>query len=284
MNKNMNVGIVGYGFVGKALAASFNDKVNLLCIDPKLGNNVTHLLKFNPQIIFVCVPTPMTDDGNQDLSILRNVASNLSELCPDKLIVLKSSVTPNHVKDIESRVKRFVYNPEFLKEKSATEDFINSSLIIFGGDIENSKELGKFYNKYTKCIQKEYTYTDVISASLVKYSISSYLATKVTFFNELNTIFEKSGTNETWQSFINILNKDLRVGSSHMDVPGHDGRKGFGGACFPKDTQAFLKFSEALGSSFNLLKSTININNKIRSSYNDVVEREKEQNIKFGDS
>jgi len=280
----MKIGIIGYGFVGKALASSFNNKVNLLCIDPKVGNDIVDLSKFNPDIIFVCVPTPMIDDGNQDLTILKNVVNDLNEKCSDKLVVIKSSVTPNHIKDLARSIKRFVYNPEFLREKSASEDFINSSLIIFGGDIKHCKELGRFYNNYTKCLHKEYTYTDAISASLVKYSINSYLATKVTFFNELNTIFEKSGTNESWLGFINILNKDIRVGSSHMDVPGHDGRKGFGGACFPKDTQAFLKFSEALGSSFNLLKSTININNKIRSSYNDVVEREKEQNIKFGDS
>ena len=74
---------------------------------------------------------------------------------------------------------------------------------------------------------------------------------------------------------------DKRIGDSHMQVPGPDGRKGFGGACFPKDTEAFYSYSKKISSEFSLLKKTISINKKIRSLYNSPTERESEQNISF---
>ena len=112
---------------------------------------------------------------------------------------------------------------KFLREKSANEDFINSKLILFGGEKPYLDLLANFYDSFTRCINKEYQYTDLISASLVKYSINSFLATKVIFFNELKSLFDIS-TDEDWQNFIDILSKDDRLGCSHMNVPGHDGR------------------------------------------------------------
>ena len=120
-----------------------------------------------------------------------------------------------------------------------------------------------------------------MTASLIKYSINSFLASKVIFFNQLKDIFNLSGTNETWENFISAVSMDERIGSSHMNVPGHDGRNGFGGACFPKDTNAFFEYSKELGAEFSLLKEVIKVNNSIRSSYNDVTSREKDQNTNF---
>ena len=84
-----------------------------------------------------------------------------------------------------------------------------------------------------------------------------------------------------WSSFVKIISSDKRIGESHMDVPGHDGRKGFGGACFPKDILALENFSSETGINFSLIKEVIKINNKIRSVYNDPIEREVDQNISF---
>ena len=174
-------------------------------------------------------------------------------------------------------------NPEFLREKSANDDFTNSKLIIFGGDRSNSEFLASFYDKHTKCKCKDYIFTDAESASLVKYTINSFLATKVIFFNEIFNLFNQINSNESWDNFTSIISKDERIGDSHMMVPGHDGRFGFGGACFPKDTSALISYADSLDVDLSLIKDAIKQNNKIRSTYKKQTEREKEQNISFKD-
>ena len=277
----MKIGIIGYGFVGKALEAGFTDAVKILKIDPKLNSKIDDLIDFDPDAIFICVPTPMNKDSSQDISILRNVIDEISKLNLKALIVLKSTVLPNYIKEIENLIPKFIYNPEFLREKHATEDFINSKLIVFGGSLNSCKYLGDIYKNFTKCISNDYIFTDPTSASLMKYSINSYLATKVTFFNELNQLFKKSSTKSSWEEFIGAISRDERVGNSHMQVPGHDGRLGYGGACLPKDSNAFSKYADEIDTPLNVLKAAINANNKIRSSYNIETERESDQNIKF---
>ena len=277
----MKIGIIGYGFVGKALEAGFTDAVKILKIDPKLNSKIDDLIDFDPDAIFICVPTPMNKDSSQDISILRNVIDEISKLNLKALIVLKSTVLPNYVKKIENLIPGFVYNPEFLREKHAAEDFINSKLIVFGGNHYSCKNLEDIYKNYTKCISDDYVFTDLTSASLIKYSINSFLATKVIFFNELNQLFKKSGANNTWEEFINAISRDERVGNSHMHVPGHDGRLGYGGACLPKDSNAFSKFADEIDTPLNVLNTAIKTNNNIRASYNDQTERESDQNINY---
>jgi UDPglucose 6-dehydrogenase len=109
------------------------------------------------------------------------------------------------------------------------------------------------------------------------------LASKVIFFNEIHSIYEKLDVKDSWESVMNIISKDSRIGDSHMNVPGHDGRKGFGGACFPKDSLALIKFADSLNINLNSLITTVKVNNKIRSKYKDLDSRESEQNISFDD-
>ena len=277
----MKIGIIGYGFVGKALAAGLTENVNVLKIDPKLNNKISDLKDFNPDAVFICVPTPMNKDSSQDISILFSVIKEINQLQLKTLLVLKSTVLPNHIEEIEIITKNFVYNPEFLREKHANQDFIDSQLIVFGGNKASSSALAKIYKDFTKCICTNYIYTDPIAASIIKYSINSFLATKVTFFNELNSLFNQSGTNESWENFISALSQDSRIGISHMHVPGHDGRFGYGGACLPKDSNAFYAYSQTKGKPLTVLKNSIKVNNKIRAKYNMQTNREIEQNINF---
>ena len=277
----MKVGIIGFGFVGKAVASGLVKDVEIIKIDPKLNTALSDLKEFSPNIVFICVPTPMNEDYSQNITILEDTITALNRLDLNLLTVIKSTVLPDHAENIQNLVGRIVYNPEFLREKHAVEDFINSDLIIFGGEETDCKELGEFYNNYTKCINDNYIFTDVISASLIKYTINSFLATKVIFFNEINKIFRKSGTNETWDKFIKSISSDSRIGNSHMDVPGHDGRYGFGGACFPKDTNALKIYAENNGINMSLLKEVIKSNNNIRAKYNSETDREVDQNINF---
>ena len=280
----MKIGIIGYGFVGKALEAGLNDDVELIKIDPKLKTKIKDLKSFKPDAIFICVPTPMGVDFSQDISILKKVLLELNDLALDTTVVLKSTVLPDHILEIQNSFPNFVYNPEFLREEHAVEDFISSDLIVFGGNRKLSEFIAKIYKDHSKCICTDYIFTDAVSASLIKYTINSFLATKVIFFNELHSLFNKSGTSEDWAKFTNAISRDKRVGSSHMQVPGHDGRFGFGGACLPKDSKAFSIYAESKYANLNVLKTVINVNNNIRATYN-ATDRELEQNIKFkGDS
>tara|TARA_B100000927_G_scaffold175988_1_gene141788 strand:+ start:1011 stop:1850 length:840 start_codon:yes stop_codon:yes gene_type:complete len=277
----MRITIIGYGFVGKALGNALTKHVELQKIDPKLNTSTKDIQRFKPEIIFICVPTPMDQDGGQDISILKQTISEIKSFKINTLVVVKSTILPIHVAEIENEIPSFVYNPEFLREKHANEDFINSKMIIFGGKKESCLKLSDFYKNFLICKSNEHTFTDPISASFVKYMVNSFLATKVIFFNEFYKLFETSDAKEDWISFIKILTKDDRLGSSHMDVPGHDGRLGFGGACFPKDSNAILKYANSLNTELSVLSAAIKTNNKIRASYGENTDREDEQNIFF---
>jgi len=278
----MKVSIIGYGFVGKAIHNGLISETEVLLIDPKLNTSVGDISNFRPDIIFVCVPSPMKNDGTQDLSILNDVFERLYSLKIDSTIILKSTVLPDVLLYLSSKFPNLVFNPEFLREKHAEKDFIESNLIVFGGNKEYANKASDFYKNYTKCICKEYVKTDLVTASLLKYTINTFLATKVTFFNEINNIFVASKAEDSWENFISFLSKDKRIGKSHMSVPGHDGKFGFGGACLPKDSRALLEFSKIQGQKLDVLNEVIRINNSIRGQYN-VGKRESDQNIDFLD-
>ena len=277
----MKIGIIGFGFVGKALKNGLKDNVDSIEIDPKLNTNIVDLHDYKADIVFICLPTPMNDDGSQNIDIVKDAIYELNKYDSNILVVLKSTILPKYVVEISNLTKNIVINPEFLRDKHANEDFINSEIIVFGGEKENCKKLAKFYENHTKCKCKDYVFTDSISASLIKYTINSFLALKVVFFNELKSVFDNLNSQNDWLKLINAVSKDKRIGDSHMNVPGPDGRYGFGGPCFPKDVKALIEYSKEVGSELSLLNKANTINNNIRAQYNDVTVREKEQNIKF---
>ena len=279
----MKVSIIGYGFVGKALCNALVENVEVQKIDPLLNTSTDDIKEFSPDIIFICVPTPMNENGTQDISILIDIIKSINTFSLDSLVVIKSTILPSHVSKIESMLNSFVYNPEFLREKHADDDFINSKMIIFGGKDSPARKLSDFYTNSLNCKNNNYVFTDPLSASFVKYIINSFLATKVTFFNEFYELFKSSEAKEDWSRLTEIISIDDRIGKSHMDVPGHDGRHGFGGACLPKDSKAIVKYAEEVKADLKVLKEVIKTNNKIRSSYNENTLREDEQNINYED-
>ena len=281
--KKLKLAIVGYGFVGKATDQGFNKAVTKYIVDPLLGTSVAELKDFEPEIVFICVPTPMNDDGSQDASIISSVTQDLSKYCPKAIKVVKSTVLPSILDELKDIDASLVYNPEFLREKHANFDFIKSDMIIFGGDRNISTHVSNAYLRHSRCETKEHIFTDLKTASLIKYAINTFLASKVIFFNELHSLFNNLETSDDWDTVINIISRDKRIGDSHMQVPGHDGRKGFGGACFPKDSLALIKFAKNLGVELNSLISTVRINNKLRSKYKELDSRENEQNVSFDD-
>jgi len=276
------VGIVGHGFVGQAVSNALDEHNQIILIDPKYKTVVSDLIPFNPEFVFICAPTPMNDDGSVNGDIVATIALEVSECIPDAIIVVKSTITPQVVSDIISCIipeqrKTFVYNPEFLTERNAKDDFINAEYHVIGGDCPTCEKVADLYQYNSKCSTTDFRFMSAPEASFVKYGMNAFLATKVTFFNQLSDLVNLHGCDSTIVT--NTIGLDKRIGSGHTMTPGSDGKKGFGGACLPKDTNALLDFSEG---KFDLLNKVLTINNEYRIMYT-VDEREKINNIKFGD-
>ena len=127
----MKVGIVGLGFVGSALEKVINSNVSIIKIDPKLNTSVSDLENQECNILFVCVPTPMDEDGNQDLKVVSKVLNEIEKYSTNSLVVMKSTILPDK-KILSKDFPSFVYNPEFLRERYVFEDLKNSPFFIFG--------------------------------------------------------------------------------------------------------------------------------------------------------
>lgn len=271
------IAIIGYGFVGKAIEYAFRSpSTEIMVIDPKykeFTNEIDDIAEFAPNLTFVSVPTPMAKDGSIDSSIVESVVKKLQTI-PSGIVVIKSTITPNIVAKI-CRYKRFIYNPEFLTERNPFEEFVNPKFHIFGGDIEYCKKLRDAYHQYSICNPCKIFYMTHEEASLVKYGINSFLATKVLWFNQFRDVVEM--TNSRYNVVVNAITSDDRIGPSHTKVPGFDGKKGFGGSCFPKDTAAFATYSNGL---MSVLDEVIEANNQYREVYNQD-SREREQNITY---
>lgn len=282
MTKKLKIGIVGHGFVGKAVDFGFSVNVEKTIIDPNYNTSIDDLKKNVPDVIFICVPTPMQPDGAIDCSIILDVVNEITKKEINSIIVIKSSITPSTLKLCnEINPTKIVYNPEFLTERNANNDFVNPRVLVIGGSNENNQFVYKIHQKNSSCANCPVFFTDLITASLVKYTLNTFLATKVLFMNEIYKIHNSLETSSSWDDFTEILKAEGRIGPSHMNVPGPDGRFGFGGACFPKDLSALIKFAEDEGENLELLRSVRAINNKIRLGYEDLDVREKEQNVSF---
>ena len=281
------IGIVGHGFVGQAVEYAFmHPTVDFDYYDPKYKTSLDSLadlsVERHPNCFFICAPTPSSDDGSVDSSIVEaSVVKCLNYTTA--LVVVKSTITPESIDRLYSsmsreQVDRFVYNPEFLTEKNAKADFVNAKFHVMGGTPTATRELIDIYEFFGGCQSDDYHLMSAHEASFVKYTINSYLSTKITFFNQLYDLVNQYGCN--FNTIVRAVGKDDRIGTGHTRVPGFDGKRGFGGACLPKDTRAFLDFSKQGTNSFDLLQKVLDINSDFRVQY-DLDEREKINNITF---
>ena len=234
--------------VGKAVAAGFSLTENIIS-DPQYNNiTVADVCNVNPDAIFVCVPTP-TDDSNYQL--LKDVLLEIKNCNYTGLTVVKSTVLPNHIEEFD-----VLYNPEFLSRATSNDDFINPPMLIIGGD--RGDELLELYKKYSKVKTNNIFLVDVKTASMLKYTMNSFYALKVTFMNEIYDVTQDLGIDYT--QFINILAMHPWMGSHHFQVPGPDGQRGFGGPCLPKDTAALVKEYDV-----EILKKVLELNQIYRT-------------------
>lgn len=254
----MKVSIVGCGFVGGAVAYGFEHKnTEVQLIDPKFDTSVSDVRKFQPDLTFVCVPTP-TVNGRVDRTIVDAVSSELAEI-NSGITVVKSTMTPDVAYDVCAE-RGFVYNPEFLTQDNAQYEFTNPQFHVLGGDYEKCKEVSNAYINYSAVRPCKTFYMTIREASLAKYAINSYLATKVVWFNQLRDLCESS--NLDYNFIREVVGQDKRINPSHTRAPGYDGKKGFGGACFPKDTRALLTYALDVQSPLTLLEEAVDFNNQ----------------------
>jgi UDPglucose 6-dehydrogenase len=284
-NNKFKIAIVGHGFVGKAVDAGFeNSNVQKILIDPKYGNTLDDMVFWDPDLVFVCVPTPSSDDGSVDASMVKE-AVRVTLMETKAAVAIKSTVPPDIISQLvidckeSNSFERVVYNPEFLRESSSIQDFLNPEFHLLGGISQATRALEGIYNNYSTCSYAPFIHVTIPEASFIKYGINSFLATKVTFFNQLYDAVKEFGSGANYNTIVRSMGRDSRIGPSHMAVPGYDGKRGFGGACFPKDTKALVKTFE---NKLTLLEKCIKINNEYRSQYN-LDKRESEQNITYED-
>ncbi len=264
----LRLGIVGNGFVGSAVANGFDIDTHQYIVDPNQNDHtISGLVDFDPKLVFVCVPTPPQDSHyDVDVQIVDSVLQDLENHNYKGVVVVKSTITPDHLTRFKKKYKlSIVYNPEFLTEANAFDDFLNPSMQILGGKWKDCENVEKAYVKHSSVKTVPTFKTDIISASLIKYTINSWLATKVSFFNELHELHSNSGTKVPWETFTEMVSQDKRIGKSHMKVPGPDGEFGYGRHCFPKDTKALLYYSKLKKADMSVLRKAIDKNDKIRN-------------------
>jgi len=265
IENNFKVGVIGQGFVGNALFQKFKNYFEIYTYDlnPKLSNSNMNFIYENCSVIFICLPTPMNHDGSCNLSLVESEIEKINNNSKS-IVVVKSSVIPGTIKDLNNKYKniQIVFNPEFLTERNAIEDFNNQNRIILGGPRPATTKLKQLYSKVFP--KAHIIKTGSTHAELVKYFTNCFLASKVSFANEMYEL--ANALNLDYDKVVEYAILDERLGFSHWAVPGPDGDIGFGGHCFPKDLSAIINLSEKLKTTNNVLKSVKKTNDKLRKN------------------
>ncbi|WP_459501257.1 UDP-glucose dehydrogenase family protein [Bacillus sp. C1] len=219
----------------------------------------------NVDLIYIAVGTPQKEDGSANLQYIEQVALDIAGILEkDMIIVTKSTVpvgTNDYLKDLILRNLKFdvkinmVSNPEFLREGSAIHDSFQGDRIVIGAD---SEEIANIVQEVNKPFRIPVFKTNIRSAELIKYASNAFLATKISFINEISNICEKVDANVDDVAY--GMGLDKRIGIQFLKAG-----IGYGGSCFPKDTQALVQIAGNVDYEFELLKSVIHVNNKQRS-------------------
>ena len=290
----MNVSVIGTGYVGLVQGACFADTGNnVICmdIDEKKINSLkkgtipiyepgleevvrknvqegrlefttsVKLAVQNSDIIFLCLPTPPSEDGSADLTHVLSAAKQIAEFAnSEKIVVSKSTVPVGTVDKIRKQLKKkakypieVVSNPEFLKEGSALQDSLKPDRVVIGTRSKKaSAVLQELYEPFVRT-GNPILIMDERSSEMTKYAANAFLATKISFMNELANLCEEVGADI--DSIRRGIGSDPRIGKQFL-FPG----VGYGGSCFPKDVKALIKTAESYGRGLTILGSVDNVN------------------------
>jgi len=235
VNKNMCLAIIGNGFVGNSLfqLLSQKNKVKIFDIDIT-KSNCTFIELIDSDFIFLCLPTP-SKNKKCDISLIQNTILKLKKLNYQGIVVIKSTVPPGTTEKMSCIYNNILFNPEFLREKHALFDTLNPERIFIAG--KNADKLKEIYLSFFSP-DIIFTEDNPTNFEMVKYMSNTFLATKVALANEFFNLAENLELE--YSKLKNYLVLDSRINSSHLNVPGHSGKLGYGGNCFIKDTEAFI--------------------------------------------
>jgi nucleotide sugar dehydrogenase len=271
MNKE-KIGILGQGFVGSAVKEGMSHYYNMVTFDkdPKKSSTVASIFEVveNTEVTFLCVPTPMKKSGECDLRILISALDEISQCAKalhkdNYIVVIKSTIPPGTTESLNSNYTDLdiVFNPEFLTEANANEDYKNQNRIIVGGERPGTTKVKSLFAKAFPKVPIIKTSSTI--AETIKYVTNTFLAMKVSYANEIYQLCQ--GLNIDYDKVIEYARYDDRLGNSHWSVPGPDGDFGFGGHCFPKDIAALQFLAKEMNIDTTMLGATINKNTKVRT-------------------
>jgi UDPglucose 6-dehydrogenase len=302
----MNICVVGTGYVGLVTGAVFADLGNdVVCVDnvaekvamlragripiyePGLEEMVARnvadgRLAFSTDqasavqrsvIVFITVGTPPKKDGETDLGAVEEVAREIGQAMERYTVVVNKSTVPvgtgEFVRDVIERHQRqavpfdVVSNPEFLREGSAIEDTLRPDRIVIGAP--NQQVAMTLLELYAP-IERPMIITDVPSAEMIKYASNAFLATKISFANAIANICELAGADVT--QVVKAMGLDARIGPAFLQAG-----LGYGGSCFPKDTDSLIHTADELGYDFGLLRAVVDVNRERAQHFVDKVEK-----------
>jgi UDPglucose 6-dehydrogenase len=252
-------GIAGVGVVGGALRAYLQRRgLEPPLYDPGLGFTNVEALN-SCDIVFACVPTPYHLDSGFDASVLDDA---IGALKGEKTVVIKSTVLPGTTDRLQSDYPqhRFLFNPEFLREKTALADFLEPDRQIVGFSRRWDRELAQAVLDLLPRAPYE-AVVPAAAAEMIKYATNAFLALKVIFANELYDLSSVLGID--YAEVRAGISADERIGDSHLDVDDR-GYRGYGGKCLPKDTMALLDLSREFGVPLQVLEAAHRVNLSLR--------------------
>jgi len=269
LKKQWTVGIIGAGIVGTATGKVFAcnemiyyDKYREGMDDVQLVSKMAETADF----VFICVPTPMKTSGEIDYSAINDSVALLADAIDGSnsgpVVIIRSTTVSGTTHDLSIQYPnmRFVFNPEFLVEKTANSDAMHPKRIIIGvDDVDIALALADFYRDALPGVMVVTVGTR--TAEMIKYASNTFLACQVAVANELYKICEAVGVD--YDIVREALLYDKRIGT-HNEVPGPDGELGFGGKCFPKDLNAAIYFARENGYRPYLLEEVWRLNLRLR--------------------
>jgi len=291
--QKLSINIIGMGFVGSAcgfLCEKNNVEFNVCDTQLKTGNfnyfnNIQELVCFSEtksdiNFYFICVPTPSDSEGKCDISIVENVIKQLSLVVKKRsIVIIKSTIKPGTTRNLYNKYNNekldIVFCPEFLREVSYKDDIYSAEFVLFGIDESQKALINDLKDLFTNYLYKhKYTTNDNLESpfefyfktfeecELFKYTLNTFFATKITFFNEIYELCNTIGVD--YQNLKSLFKLDKRIGDYGTVVPGMDGF-GYTRSCLPKEIRALIKLQEELGLSNDLASCVDKRNDYFRS-------------------
>lgn len=272
----MKIGIIGVGFVGGATAEVFKKVHDVYLYDrykkPYNGLGNIEAVARNSEVIFLSVPTPMQNSGaidyepiNHSLSFLTETAKAVGRNPKDIVVTVRSTAVSGTTDALSGKYSfKFAFNPEFLKERTALEDMLNTNRIVIGANDAETRQAVK--NVYLPLFPEDkvnYIMVTTKEAEMIKYAANVMLAVQIAGANEIYQICQAAGIE--YDAIKKTILLDERIGMN-IDVPGPDGDLGFGGKCFPKDLNALIYFARHLNYRPYFLEEAWRLNEKVRKN------------------